>query len=121
MTAPPYYILVSHSNLSNNITASGVGTSSTSLGHPIIQYHYADDSPLSLLPQTQDEHVLVLDYDGSRTLPTIKSTSSRLALTGIKVSEAPGAAAAHDELKINRNDKMYILETCATMEDKCVP
>jgi hypothetical protein len=121
-TEPPYYILVSHSNLSNNTTASGVGTSSTSLAHPIIQYHYADDSPLSLLPQSPDEHVLVLDYDGLQlgTVPTIKSISSNLALTGVKVSEAPGAATAHDELKINRNDKMYILETCTTMEDKCV-
>jgi hypothetical protein len=122
----PYYILVSHSNLSNNATTSGVGTSSTSLGHSIIQYHYADDSPLSLLPKTPDEHVLILDYDsfstctGMAAVPTIKSISSNLAITGVKVSEAPGAAAAHDELQIKRNDEMYILETCTTMEDRYV-
>lgn len=111
-TEPPYYILVSHSTLVNTTG----GTSPTSLGHPIIQYHYADDSPLSLLPHTADEHVLVLDYDN---VATMKSISKNLAVTGIKVSEAPGAAAAHDELKIERNDKIYILETCTTMEDRC--
>jgi hypothetical protein len=123
---PPHYILVSHSNISNNATAPGVGPSSTSLGHPVVQYHYADDSPLSLLPKTPDEHVLILDYDDFRTgtgmgmVPIIKSISSNLAITSVKVSEAPGAAAAHDELQIKRNDKMYILETCTTKEDKCV-
>ncbi|KIM85443.1 hypothetical protein PILCRDRAFT_87131 [Piloderma croceum F 1598] len=118
-TQPPFYILVSHSNLSNNTAALGVGTS-TSLGHPIIQYYYEDDSPLSLLPKTPDEHVLILDYDASRTgtAPIIKSISSNLAITGVKFSEAPGAAAAHDELNIKRNDNMYILETCTTTEDK---
>jgi len=125
-TEPPYYILVSHSSLSNNTAVSGVGTSSTPLEHPIIQYHYADDSPHSLLPRSPNEHVLVLDYDFSHTgictsaVPTIKSISNQLALIGVKVSEAPGAAAAHDELKIKRNDKMYILETCTTKEDKYV-
>jgi len=54
----------------------------------------------------------------SSNVPTIKSISRSLAVTGVKVSEAPGATAAHDELKIKRNDKMYILETCTTMEDK---
>jgi len=117
---PPYYILVSHSNVSNNIAASRAGPSSTSLGHPVIQYHYADDSPLSLLPKTPDEHVLILDSNDTymNAIPTIKSISKNIALTGVKVSEAPGAAAAHDELKVKRNDKMYILETCTTMEEK---
>lgn len=120
-TEPPFYILVSHSSLLNNSTTPS--TSSTTLGHPSIQYHYADDSPLSLVPQTADEHVLVLDYNPtnmSSNVPTIKSISRSLAVTGVKVSEAPGATAAHDELKIKRNDKMYILETCTTMEDKYV-
>lgn len=119
-TEPPFYILVSHSSILNTSTSS---TSSATLGHPIIQYHYADDSPLSLVPQTADEHVLVLDYDpanGSPSIPTIKSISRKLAVTGVKASEAPGAAAAHDELKITRNDKIYILETCTAMEDKYV-
>lgn len=120
-TEPPFYILVSHSSILNNTPTPS--TSSATLGHPIIQYQYTDDSPLSLVPQAPDEHVLVLDYDpvnGLSGVPNIKSISRNLAVTGVKVSEAPGATAAHDELRITRNDKMYILETCTTMEDKYV-
>jgi hypothetical protein len=106
-TEPPYYILFSHSPLSSN----NPGALSTSLGHPIIQYHYADDSPLSLLPQSADEHVLVLDYDPNSTAPpTVKSISNSMVVTGFKVAEAPGAAS--DE--VTRNDRMYILETTTT-------
>ncbi|KAF7975784.1 hypothetical protein HWV62_8603 [Athelia sp. TMB] len=108
---PPYYILVSQSAL-----AGGGGGSPVALGHPSIQYHYADDSPLALLPQSADEHVLVLDHYANDRVPVMKSISRDLAVTGIKVSEAPGAKAAHEELKIQRNDKMYILETCSTTE-----
>lgn len=116
---PPYYILVSHSPLDSQNTSS-------TLSHPVVQYHYADDSPLALLPHTPDEHVLVLDYTDltssgvdSASVPTVKSISRNLAVTGVKVSEAPGAATAHEELQINRNDKMYIVETCTTTEDRC--
>lgn len=120
-TEPPYYILVSHYSILNNTAVSGPGPS-TVLGHPVIQYHYADDSPLALLPKTADEHVLVIEYDsemsGSSNGPSIKSISRNLAVTGVKLSEAPGATAAHDELGISRNDKMYILETCTNSEDK---
>ncbi|KZP12032.1 hypothetical protein FIBSPDRAFT_799455 [Athelia psychrophila] len=109
--SPPYYILVSQSAL-----AGGNGSPPITLGHPSIQYHYADDSPLALLPQSADEHVLILDHCASDRVPTMKSISRDLAVTGIRVSEAPGAKAAHDELKIKQNDKMYILETCSTTE-----
>lgn len=109
--SPPYYVLVSQSSL-----AGGNGPSATTLGHPCIQYHYTDDSPLALLPQSSDEHVLILDHYASDRVPIMKSISRDLAVTGIKVSEAPGANAAHDELKIQRNDKMYILETCSTTD-----
>ena len=117
---PPYYILVSHSPLDLQATSS-------TLTHPVVQYHYADDSPLALLPHTPDEHVLVLDYTDltssaveSTGVPAVKSISRMLAVTAVKVSEAPGAAAAHEELQINRNDNMYIVETCTMTEDKCV-
>ena len=110
-TKPPFYILVSHSPLDSQATSS-------TLSHPVVQYHYADDSPLALLPHTPDEHVLVLDYTDQ--VPTVKSISRFLAVTGVKVSEAPGAAAAHEELQINRNEKMYIVETCTMTEEKCV-
>jgi hypothetical protein len=110
MAEPPYYILVSHSPLS----AQTPGAPSTALCHPVIQYHYADDSPLSLLPQTAGEHVLVLDYDPAS--PNAKSISANVAVTALKVAEAPGAIAAEDELR--KNDRMYILETTTTGEDK---
>lgn len=110
MTEPPYYILVSQSPLS----AHTPGVPSTALCHPLIQYHYADDSPLSLFPKTNGEHVLVLDYDPVSS--TAKSISTNVAVTALKVAEAPGASAAEDEPK--KNDRMYILETTTTGEDK---
>lgn len=117
---PPYYILFSHSPLTS--PSSVPGAPSSSLGHPVIQYHYADDSPLSLLPNTPDEHVLVLDYDpttGALTTPTVRSTSKNMAVTGLKMAEAPGAAAADEGCDIKKNDRMYILET-TTCEDRSV-
>ncbi|KIK71202.1 hypothetical protein GYMLUDRAFT_132526, partial [Collybiopsis luxurians FD-317 M1] len=92
---PPYYILFSTQP-----------ASSSTLGHPTIQYHYADDSPLALLPQHPDEHVLLLDYDPNSQKPIVTSTSRTLAVTGVKIGEAPGAAVAEDK----RNDRMYIIE-----------
>ncbi|CCM00950.1 uncharacterized protein FIBRA_02997 [Fibroporia radiculosa] len=113
---PPYYVLISHNSLLNNVSVPA----SSSLAHPsVIQYHYADDSPHALLPQYPGEHILVLDYDPSKlTLPTVKSLSSDLAVSGLRVTDAPGAGAADDEPK--RNDKMYILETTAVLEEKCI-
>jgi hypothetical protein len=109
-TEPPHYILVSQSSLS----AHTPGAPSTALCHPIIQYHYADDSPLSILPQSPGEQVVILDYDS--TSPTAKSISTNSAVTVLKVAEAPGAGAAEDESK--KNNKMYILETSTIDGDK---
>lgn len=106
MMNPPYYILFSTQP-----------ATSTSLGHPTIQYQYADDSPLSLLPQHPDEHVLLLEYDQGSSVPTVTSTSRTMAVTGVKVEEAPGAAVAEDR----HNDRMYIIEaTSVPGEDKFV-
>ncbi|KAF8973739.1 hypothetical protein BDZ97DRAFT_1776561 [Flammula alnicola] len=102
---PPFYVLLAQSPLSN----LPVGALSNNLVHPIIQYHYADDSPLSLLPNHPDEHVLVLNYDRSSTQPTVQSISESLSVTGLKLEEAPGAAIA-DEAG-TRNDTMFIIET----------
>jgi len=104
--SPPFYVLLAHSSLSNT---SSAGLSNT-LGHPVIQYHYADDSPLSLLPTHPDEHVLVLNYDiGTGTKPTVQSISPSLSVMGLKMEEAPGAAVADESG--TRNDTMYIIET----------
>ncbi|KAE9410900.1 hypothetical protein BT96DRAFT_912316 [Gymnopus androsaceus JB14] len=92
---PPYYILFSTQP-----------ATSTSLGHPTIQYQYADDSPLSLLPQHPDEHVLLLEYDQGSSVPTVTSTSRTMAVTGVKD---------------RHNDRMYIIEaTSVPGEDKFV-
>lgn len=97
MDSPPYYLLYCHSSFS--------GTSA-SLGHPNIQYHYADDSPLNILPRN-DEHVLVMDLD---PCPTVKSLSKTVAVSNLKVEDAPAAAAAAEDGDPRRNDKMYIIE-----------
>ncbi|KIM48032.1 hypothetical protein M413DRAFT_439733 [Hebeloma cylindrosporum] len=94
MSNPPYYILLANDG--------------ASLGHPVIQYHYADDSPLSLLPTHPDEHILVLNYDPS-TQPTVQSISQNLSVTGLKLEEAPGAAASDESG--TRNNTMFIIET----------
>lgn len=112
---PPYYILVSQSSTLNNPS----GPASTSLSHPIIEYHYADDSPHALLPQYPGEHILVIDYDPARfQTPAVKSLSADLAVTGLRITDAPGAGVADDEPF--RNDKMYILETTTMPEERCV-
>ena len=102
---PPFYVLLAHSSLSGLPSCAPSNT----LGHPVIQYHYADDSPLSLLPAHPDEHVLIFDHS---TNPTVKSISKSLSVTGLKLEEAPGAAA-EDEAGA-RNDTMYIIETTST-------
>ncbi|KAJ7139834.1 hypothetical protein C8R44DRAFT_867935 [Mycena epipterygia] len=100
---PPFYILCAR----------------PALVHPVIQHHYADDSPVALIPHGQ-EHVLVLDYDPNGPAPpTVQSISPSVAVTGLRVEEAPGAAAAAaDEGDPARNDRMYIVETTTTAQDR---
>lgn len=103
---PPFYFLFSHASLSHPDTSGH-------LGHPAIQYHYADDSPFALLPQSPDEQVIVFDVDHA----TVKSLSSRIAVTSLRIEEAPGAAA--DDDGESRNDKMHIIETTAVDDRFC--
>ncbi|GLB36327.1 hypothetical protein LshimejAT787_0306150 [Lyophyllum shimeji] len=106
MSLPPYYILFSHSS----IASQNAGAPSSTLGHPTIQYHYANDSPLALWPQHPNEHVLVLDYDPtSNKPPTVQSMSNHLTVASLKVEEAPGAAAANENDP--KNDRMFIIDT----------
>lgn len=109
-TKPPYYLLVSHSSLQHSS-----GFSSNSLAHANVEYRYADDSPLMLLSRHPDEHVLVLNHDPAKgDIPTVQSTSSHMAVTGIKVSVAPGTSVNEDH---NMNDNMYVLEVVSTSDD----
>ncbi|KAF8213373.1 hypothetical protein K438DRAFT_1803868 [Mycena galopus ATCC 62051] len=102
---PPFYILS---------TATG---GASALVHPTIQYHYNDDPPLALIPQP-NEQVLVLDYDPETSAPpTVQSISPSISVTGLRVEEAPGAAAAAVDEGVARNDRMFIIET-ASAEDR---
>lgn len=113
---PPYYIFISNSSL----LATQTSAPSSLLSHPNIQYHYLDDSPLSLLPQSPDEQVLVLDYDPANvTATSVKSTSSSIAVTGIKVTDAPGAGVV-DDVETNKNDKMYVIQVSSIAEIRYV-
>nr|VWO96672.1 Carrier domain-containing protein [Ganoderma boninense] len=97
-TGPPYYVLISHSQCLNSASVP----TSTSLSHPVIEYHYADDAPASLLPQHAGEHVLVLDYDpGQSGAPIVKSLSPHLLVSALKVADAPGAAVVGEPAMAN--------------------
>ncbi|KAI0757074.1 hypothetical protein C8Q80DRAFT_1131881 [Daedaleopsis nitida] len=112
---PPYYVLISHSQ-----SLAGSVPASSSLCHPIIEYHYADDPPASLLPQHPTEHVLVLDYESAQSgvaAPTVKSLSPDLIVSGLKVTDAPGAAVAGEPAL--RNNSIYVIET--TIRSTAIP
>ncbi|KAJ7225807.1 hypothetical protein GGX14DRAFT_422456 [Mycena pura] len=110
---PPFYILCAHST-------SVPALPNPALVHTTVQYHYADDDPLAIVPHT-GEQVLVLDYDSSDSntsaLPTVQSISPSVAVTNVRDEEAPGAAAAAaDEGDLTRNDRMFIIETTAALD-----
>ena len=84
-----------------------------------IEYHYGDDSPRNLLPRVPGEYVLVLDYDPTTGAePIAHSLSKDIAVLGVKVSKAPGAAILEEG--IPQNDNMYLLETTTNPEEMCV-
>ena len=112
---PPYYVLIAHSQSLSNPAQPP----STSLSHPVIEYHYADDAPDTLLARSPGEHVLVLDYDPARPgSPTVKSLSPDLAVSAVKVVDAPGAAVAGEPALSNNN--MYVITTTTRPTEKCV-
>lgn len=114
-TGPPYYVLVSHSQSPNNANAP----TSTFLSHPTIEYHYADDTPASLLPRHTGEHILVLDYDPGRSgTPIVKSLSPDLIVSALKVTDAPGAAVVGESPMANNS--MYVIETMPKLAEKSV-
>ena len=62
--------------------------------------------------------MLVLDYDPRGGSPPVaQSLSTNLAVIGVKVTEAPGAATDEEG---PRNDKMYVLETTTMPEEQYV-
>jgi hypothetical protein len=112
----PHYILISSSS-----RAQPIGTTAAAvpiLSHPILQYHYANDRPLSLLPESGSEQVLLLDYDPLSPASTrMQSISGNAAITGIRVTDAPGAVSAEEDACWS--SKMFVLET-TTFESRFV-
>ncbi|KAJ7462677.1 hypothetical protein B0H11DRAFT_2053774 [Mycena galericulata] len=98
MQPPPFYILLA---------------ANPALVHPTIQYHYKDDPPRALVPKP-NEHVLVLDYHPEAP-PVVQSISPSISVTGLRIEEAPGAAA--ETTDVPRNDRMFIIDT-TTAQDR---
>ncbi|TRM65801.1 hypothetical protein BD626DRAFT_566457 [Schizophyllum amplum] len=74
---PPYYILLSHSGV---------------LAHAPITYHYADDPALALLPETPDEHVVLLDWSPGLSLSTANTAAGSSTNTAASASTATTAS-----------------------------
>lgn len=106
----PHYVLVSSSSRAQPTAASAAAAAVPILSHPILQYHYANDRPLSLLPESASEQVLLLDYDPlNPTSARVQSISGNAAVTGIRVTDAPGAGSAEEDACWS--GKMFVLET----------
>ncbi|GJJ08969.1 hypothetical protein Clacol_003190 [Clathrus columnatus] len=113
-SCPPQYILLSHSNASSSSTTNQINTPPT-LSHPIIQYYFRDDPPISL-DTSNNAHVLVMDYDpASPDSVYVQSLSSTLAVTSLRITDAPGAANDDDE---HKNNNMYVIDTVSRCSDK---
>ncbi len=112
----PHYVLVSGSSRVQPTAATGAAV--PVLSHPILQYHYANDRPLSLFPECTNEQVLVLDYDPLSPASTrVQSISGNAATTGIRITDAPGASSAEGDACWS--SKMFVLET-TTFESRFV-
>lgn len=99
---PPFYLLaqpLAHSS-----------QSAANFTHPLIEYHFADDPPSNLLPGSDAESVIIIDYENTEPIPVAQSLHQDLAVAGVKVTTAPGATTARDD-EPKRNDKMYIIQT----------
>src|SRR5689334_9290703 len=113
-TLPPHYILVSQSQLpsTSHDTSGPSSLCASTLVHPIIHYHYADDPPLSLLPSAEQTY-LIMDWDPSLPdngmAPAVRSISEDTAVVGLKVSESAG----EDDGRLNSS--MYVLETISNV------
>ncbi|TCD71241.1 hypothetical protein EIP91_011719 [Steccherinum ochraceum] len=110
---PPYYVLVSHTPHANPSSAPPP----TIFSHPTIEYHYADDPPDNLLPRVPGEVVLVLEHhrsDDDSSEYVGKSLTTELAVTSVRVTEAPGAGAMDDG---GKNGNMYVLDTTVLPEE----
>lgn len=109
----PYFIMLSQSTM----PLAGENPSTASLVHPIIQYQFANDNPHDILPRHDGESVIILDYEPDKAAPLVESASKNIAVTGIKVTDAPPSGALTDG-ETRRNDNMFIIETISEEDDK---
>jgi hypothetical protein len=89
--AAPYYILVSPSALGSHLHPS-------SLTHPTVQYHYADDPPTALLPTTEHPNVIILEpqfpEESAESNAPHASSSPQSVSTNSAVTIVPSKATA---------------------------
>ncbi|KAL5535347.1 hypothetical protein ACEPAF_3441 [Sanghuangporus sanghuang] len=102
---PPLYLLTQP-------LASSSAQSAANFAHPVIEYQFGDDPPSNLLPKSDAETVVIVDYENNDAAPVARSLNRELAVAGVKVTPAPGVGAA-GEGETRRNDTMYIIETLA--------
>jgi hypothetical protein len=61
--APSVLVQVLVSTLCQAQSTVPTGSATPVLNHPVLQYHYPNDSPFPPLPRSLNEQILVLDYD----------------------------------------------------------
>lgn len=103
---PPLYLLTQP-------LANSSAQSSANFAHPIVEYQFADDPPSNLLPKSDAETIIIVDYEDYDAVPIARSLNCDLAVAGVKVTPAPGVGAVRDG-EPRHNDKMYIIETLST-------
>lgn len=112
---PPRYVLVSQSNLPSSTGLTNDTAPSSVLVFPAIQYHYADDPPLALLPSSKDSPpYFVMDWDpnsAARDL-VVRSLSDTVSIVGLKAVPAPGMS---DTVEHDVNTNMYVVETVSSI------
>ena len=101
MYEPPSYVLLQPSHPSTSVPTTFV--------HPAIEYHFADDPATALLPSSEHESVIVIDYPGADAIPTVQSLYPGIAVSGVKVVDAPGVPTGSQGGSRAQNDKMYII------------
>ena len=129
-TPLPHYILISNSAFPSTVGQPGpflAGPPVSSLFHPAtIHYHYADDPPLQLMPlanqtTSSDPVVLILEHQVGSHLesnhgspPLASSLSSTAVVTGVRVTDAPGAHVADHSGESPGSEmidgKMYVID-----------
>lgn len=93
---PPYYVLAA---------VASPTAPAPSFAHPIIHYQYADDE-LPPLAGLTAQNTLIMDFDRANPSHTVvHSLNPSLAVTGLRVSDAPGAPP---------DAKMYVIDLVST-------